>query len=152
MHPAFMINQIFRSRIVLPPEPQLKDIVHEIAVATKSQELLQQMLEELKGLRENFDQDSAEQALREGPYSGVYRFAPANKAEWYGFLGFIAGLLAIILPIILNRPEPPTIIIQSHDQEIVQQLKEINERLPTMIRERTRTKWQNLWSSREGLH
>jgi hypothetical protein len=124
-----MINQIFRSRIVLPPEPQLKDIVHEIAVATKSQELLQQMLEELKGLRENFDQDSAERALREGPYSGVLQICACEKAEWYGFLGFIAGLLAIILPIILNRPEPPTIIIQSHDQEIVQQLKEINERL-----------------------
>jgi hypothetical protein len=123
-----MINQIWRSRLVLPPEPQLKDLVHEIAVATKSQELLQEMLEELKGLRQDFDQDRAERALREGPYSGIYRFAPANKAEWYGFIGALATLLAIILPIILNKPEPPT-IIQSHDQEIVQQLKEINERL-----------------------
>jgi hypothetical protein len=129
MHPAFLINQVMRSRIVLPPEPQLKDLVHEIAAATKSEELLQQMIEELKGLREDFEQERAERALREGPYSGIYRFAPANKGEWYGFLGFILTLLAIILPMILNKPEPPTIIIQSHEQEIVQQLKEINERL-----------------------
>jgi hypothetical protein len=88
MHPALFQNlqmrhqMTMRSRIIVPPEPQLKDIVHEIAVATKSHELLQQMLEELKGLREDFDEDRAERALREGPYSGVHRFLPANKAEW----------------------------------------------------------------------
>lgn len=124
-----MANYVWRSRLVLPPEPQLKDLVHEIAAATKSEELLQQMIEELKGLQENFEQERAERALREGPLSGIYRFAPANKAEWYGFIGAIATLLAIILPMILNKPEPPTIIIQCHEQEIVQQLKEINERL-----------------------
>jgi hypothetical protein len=49
LHPAFMFNQIWRSRVVLPPEPELKELVHEIAAATKSQQLLQQMLEELRG-------------------------------------------------------------------------------------------------------
>jgi len=120
---------MIRSRIIVPPEPQVKEIVHEIAAATKSEELLREFLEELKGLRQDFDEDRAERALREGPYSGIYRFVPANKAEWIGFLSFIAALVAIILPLIINKPEPPTIIIQSHDQEIVQQLKEINEHL-----------------------
>lgn len=56
------------------------------------------------------------------------------------------------MPIILNRPEPPTIIIQSHDQEIVQQLKEINERLADDDPREDAHKVANLWSSREGLH
>jgi hypothetical protein len=58
------------------------DVVQAIAGATKSEELLREFLEELKGLRQDFDEDRAERALREGPYSGVYRYAPANKAEW----------------------------------------------------------------------
>jgi hypothetical protein len=33
------------------------------------------------------------------------------------------------VPLIMNKPQPPTIIIQSHDQEIVQQLEQINEHL-----------------------
>jgi len=118
-----------RPQIIVPPAPQVKEIVHEIAAATQSEELLKQFLEELKGLREDFEQERAERALREGPYSGVHKFAPANKAEWYSFLGFIAALVAVILPFIINKPEPPPIIIQSHDQEIVEQLKEINEHL-----------------------
>jgi hypothetical protein len=66
LHPAFMFNQIWRSRVVLPPEPELKELVHEIAAATKSQQLLQQMLEELRGLRQDFDEDRAERALAGG--------------------------------------------------------------------------------------
>jgi hypothetical protein len=126
-----MMHQKMRRRpqIILPPAPQVKEIVHEIAAATKSEELLKQFLEELKGLREDFEQERAERALREGPYSGIYRYAPANKAEWYSFLGFVAALVAVILPFIINKPEPPPVIIQSHDQEIVQQLEEINELL-----------------------
>jgi hypothetical protein len=94
MHPAvfqnlMMRNQMMmRSRIIVPPAPQVKEIVHEIAAATKTEELLREFLEELKGLREDFDEDRAERALREGPYSGVHRFLPANKAEWIGFLSF----------------------------------------------------------------
>jgi hypothetical protein len=131
MHPAFFENlmmrnqMMMRSRIIVPPEPQVKQIVQEIAAATKSEELLREFLEELKGLRQDFDEDRAERALREGPYSGVYKYAPANKADWLGYLNFITSLVGIILSIILNRPEPPMIIIQSHDQEIVQQLKEL---------------------------
>lgn len=131
MHPAFFQNlqmrhqMMMRSRIIVPPEPQVKQIVQEIAAATKSEELLREFLEELKGLREDFDEDRAERALREGPYSGVYKYAPANKSDWLGYLNFITSLVGIILSIILNRPQPPTIIIQSHDQEIVQQLKQL---------------------------
>jgi hypothetical protein len=133
MHPAFFQNlqmrhqMMMRSRIIVPPEPQVKQIVQEIAAATKSEELLREFLEELKGLRQDFDEDRAERALREGPYSGVYKYAPANKADWLGYLNFITSLVGIILSIILNRPQPPTIIIQSHDQEIIQQLNEIKE-------------------------
>jgi hypothetical protein len=125
---------MMRSRMSMPPVPQVKEIVQEIAAATKSEELLREfheglkgLREELKGLREDFNEDRAEQALREGPYSGVYKYAPANKADWLGYLNFLIQLVGIILAIILNRPQPPTIIIQSHDQEIVQQLNEINE-------------------------
>jgi hypothetical protein len=120
-----MMMMMMRSRISMPPVPQVKEIVQEIAAATKSEMLLQQFLEELQWLRQHFDEDRAERALREGPYSGIHRFLPANKAEWIAFLGFIATLAAIIVPIITNKPEPPTIIIQSHDQEIVRQLNEI---------------------------
>jgi hypothetical protein len=133
MHPVFFQNlmmrnqMMMRSRIIVPSAPQVKEIVHEIAAATKSEELLKEFLEELKGLREDFEQERAERALREGPYSGVYKYAPANKGEWLGYLNFITSLVAIIVSLILNTPESPTIIIQSHDQEIVQQLQEIKE-------------------------
>lgn len=72
LHPAFMINQRRRgqNRMVITGEPELKEVVHEIVVATKSEELLTQMIEELKGIREDFEQDRAERAFRESPYSG----------------------------------------------------------------------------------
>lgn len=125
-----MINQIWRgqNRMVISGEPELREVVHEVLAATKSEELLQQMIEELKGLREDFAQDRAERALQESPYSGVLRFAPKNKAEWYEFINLILTVLIMILTLI-NKPEPPTVVIEDHEQEIVQQLKEINERL-----------------------
>jgi hypothetical protein len=80
------------------------------------------MLEELRGLRQDFDEDRAERALREGPYSGVHRFLPANKAEWYTFIGLLFTICALLLGH-FDKPEPPT----TYEKEVVQQLREITE-------------------------
>jgi|SRR5215211_168806 len=131
MHPAFMINQIWSSqnRIFFPAEPELKEVVHEVIAATKSEELLAQMIEELKGIREDFEQDRAELALQEGPYSGVLRFAPQSRDEWYNFLNLLLAALVLLFTL-MQKGEPSTVVIQDQEQEIVQQLKEIKERLP----------------------
>jgi hypothetical protein len=108
--------------------PELKEVVHEVVVATKSEELLAQMIEELRGIREDFDQDRAEQAMKQSAYSGVLRFAPQSRDEWYNFLNLILTTLILVLAL-MQKPEPPTIVIQDQEQEIVQQLEEINEHL-----------------------
>jgi hypothetical protein len=115
-----------RSRIVFPPTPQLKDIVHEVVAATKSEALTQELLEELKGLREDFAQERAEQALQQSPLSGVIRFAPTTKEEWYGFITLLVTVLAIVLGYFHQAEPPPA---DTHEQEIVEQLKQINEHL-----------------------
>jgi hypothetical protein len=68
-----------RSRIITPPAPPLKDIVHEVVAAMKSEALAQQLLEELKGLREDFAQERAEQALQQSPLSGVMSLRPKKS-------------------------------------------------------------------------
>jgi hypothetical protein len=113
-----------RSRIITPPAPQLKDIVHEVVAAAKSEVLAQELLEELKGLREDFAQERAEQALRHSPLSGVMKFAPTTKEEWYGFITLLVTVLAIVMGY-FHQAEPPP--IDTHEQEIVEQLKQINE-------------------------
>jgi hypothetical protein len=60
------------------------------------------------------------------------KFAPENKDQWYAFINIIATVLGIILAIVLsNKTEPPqTIIIENHEQEIVQQIEDyIDQRL-----------------------
>jgi hypothetical protein len=115
-----------RSQIIIPPAPQLKDIVHEVVAATKSEVLAQQLLEELRGLREDFAQERAEQALQQSPLSGVMRFAPTTKEEWYGFITLLVTVLAIVLGYFHQAELPP---VDTHEQEIVEQLKQINEHL-----------------------
>jgi hypothetical protein len=133
MHPAFLVNQMIhhrmtRSRIVLPPRPQLQNIVHEVVTATTDAAQLKQVIEELQGLRDDFAQERAERALQESPYSGLLRFAPKTKDEWYNFVTLVLTALAILLTLI-NKPEAPTVVVDMHEQEIVEQLKQINERL-----------------------
>jgi len=115
-----------RSRIITPTAPQLKGIVHEVVTATKSEVLAQQLLEELKGLRDDFAQERAEQALQQSPLSGVMRFAPATKEEWYGFITLLVTVLAIVLGY-FHQAEPQP--VDTHEHEIVEQLKQINEHL-----------------------
>jgi hypothetical protein len=122
---------LMRTRIIMPPSV-VSELVHEAVTVAATTDQLQQMIEELKGLRSDFDRDRAEQALEAGPYSGLRRFAPENKDQWYAFVGIVLAALAIILTAVTaaNPPAPPTIIVQDHEQEIVRQLEEyINEQL-----------------------
>jgi hypothetical protein len=132
MHPAFMINQIWRSRLVLPPEPELKELVHEIAVATTDGAQLKQIYDELQGLRRDFEEERAERTFSNSPVSSARRrFGPETKEQWYMLIDILINTIGVMLVILGNasQPAPPTIIIQNHEQEIVQQLKEVNEHL-----------------------
>jgi hypothetical protein len=68
-HPAFILNQMQRSRssVIIFQTPQLRDIVHEVVAVTKSEELAQQLLEELKGLREDL-----RRIVLSGPWSRAH--------------------------------------------------------------------------------
>jgi hypothetical protein len=91
------------------------------------------MIDELKGLRADFEQERAERALRQSAYSGLLRFAPENKDQWYNFINILLTALGIILAVVMTQkePEPPTIVIQNHEQEIVRQLEEyVEQRWP----------------------
>lgn len=52
------------------------------------------------------------------------KFAPTSKEEWYGFITLLVTVLAIVMGY-FHQAEPPP--IDTHEQEIVEQLKQIKE-------------------------
>jgi hypothetical protein len=129
LHPAFMTNYVWRSRVVLPPEPELREIVHDVVAATTDAAQLRQVIDELKGLRADFAEERAERTLKHSPYSSAWRrFAPETKEQWFMLIDILLNILGLILVIVFNNNQPDLPVID-HEQEIVQQLKEINEHL-----------------------
>jgi peptidoglycan hydrolase CwlO-like protein len=124
-----MINQIWRSRVVLPTEPELKELVHEVVAATTDIAQLKQTIEDLKGQLADLDEQLAERTFKSGPYSSVWqRVKPETKDQWYSFIQIVVTILVGLLAFMPNnqQSEAPT---KELEQQIVAQLQEVHERM-----------------------
>jgi septal ring factor EnvC (AmiA/AmiB activator) len=127
-----MINQIWRSRVVLPPESDLKELVHEVVAATTDIAQLKQTIEDLKGQLAYLDEQVAERTIKNGPYSSIWQwFKPETKDQWLNLLAILVPtLIAILIFMISNQQaEQQAKVTQEQQQQIVEQLQEVNENL-----------------------
>jgi uncharacterized coiled-coil protein SlyX len=129
MRPAFLMNQIWRSRVALPPEPELKELVHEVVAATTDVAQLKQTIEDLKGQLADLDEKLAERTFKSGPYSSVWqRIKPETKDQWYSFIQTVVTILVALLAFMPNnqQSEAPT---KEQEQQVIEELKQIKEHL-----------------------
>jgi septal ring factor EnvC (AmiA/AmiB activator) len=127
-----MINQIWRSRVVLPPEPELKELVHDVIAATTDIAQLKQTIEDLKGQLAYLDEQVAERTIKNGPYSSIWqRFKPETKDQWLNLLAILVPtLIAILFFMISNQlAEQQAKVTQEQQQQIVERIEEVNEHL-----------------------
>jgi hypothetical protein len=127
-----MINQIWRSRVALPPEPELKELVHEVVAATTDIAQLKQTIEDLKGQLAYFDEQVAERTIKNGPYSSIWqRYMPETKDQWLNLLAILVPTLITVLFFMISNQmsEQQVKVTQEQQQQIVEQIEEVNENL-----------------------
>jgi len=98
---------------------------------------MEQVIDLLQGIRDDAaaERDKAAQALQRTPYSGLQRFLPETKEQWYVFIGLLVAILTLILQgaETTDKPAPPI------DEEKI--VREINERIDQRLdEERARKK------------
>jgi hypothetical protein len=132
LHPSFLYNQIWRSRVVLPPEPDLKELVHDVVAATTDITQLKQTIEDLKGQLADLDEQVAERTIKNGPYSSAWqRFKPETKDQWLAFINILVPILIFILTVMISNQlsEQQAKVTQEQQQQIVERIEEVNEHL-----------------------
>jgi len=109
----------------------IKDLVHEVASVPATAAQMEQVIDLLQGIRDDAaaERDKAAQALQRTPYSGLQRFRPETKEQWYVFIGLLVAILTLIFKgaATTDKPAPPI------DEEKI--VREINERIDQRLDE-----------------
>lgn len=113
---------------------QVQELVHEVATVPTSAEQLQQVIDQLVAIREEANQERADRALQDTPYSGLARILPKDRNERLIWFQVFLMVLQMILPYIAPVESPPqTTVVEVHidEQQIVQQIEKVlDEKLP----------------------